>query len=389
MYQSPQLWSNMPPYQLVRRLLLTLLLETLPIAIQSCDKDSDDESNAEIDKDDSADESGDDVCWESDAIDNESDDDHPSELFPDFNNLNMSYDTDFLGHKQDFIDSTQIGPVNMEISSTQDQGSIECDVPIVPVEHIDVVEGHSPSVRLLSVGYEKEKGIGLENEVSMVNENKFLCSISQIRELFSCCMDVDCKMPLIETSERFVGCVLEIRRKCKAGHCGEWQSSKMVRNLYVNNLLTAASLLFSGNNFTKISLFSKCMSLAFFSPPTFHQYQRKYLIPLVNSWWKDMQERMFSVLVNQPVVLAGDGQMDSPGFSAKNCVYTLMHAKLDYVLHVELVDVWHSQLKSAVMEKVGCERALNFVMKKLSIEELVTDSSSQLIKMLGEYITHY
>ena len=106
----------MPPYQLVRRLLLTLLLETLPIAIQSRDKDSDDESNAEIDKDDSADESGDDVCWESDAIDNESDDDHPSELFPDFNNLNMSYDTDFLGHKQDFIDSTQIGPVNMEIS---------------------------------------------------------------------------------------------------------------------------------------------------------------------------------------------------------------------------------------------------------------------------------
>ena len=102
-----------------------------------------------------------------------------------------------------------------------------------------------------------------------------------------------------------------------------------------------------------------------------------------------MQERMFSVLVNQPVVLAGDGQMDSPGFSAKNCVYTLMHAELDYVLHVELVDVWHSQLKSAVMEKVGCERALNFVMKKLSIEELVTDSSSQLIKMLGEYITHY
>ena len=73
---------------------------------------------------------------------------------------------------------------------------------------------------------------------------------------------------------------------------------------------------------------------------------------------------MFSVLVNQPVVLAGDGQMDSPGFSAKNCVYTLMHAELDYVLHVELVDVRHSQLKSAVMEKVGCERALDFVMKK-------------------------
>jgi hypothetical protein len=32
-----------------------------------------------------------------------------------------------------------------------------------------------------------------------------------------------------------------------------------------------------------------------------------------------------------------------------------MHEELDYVLHVEVVDVRHAQLKSVVMEKVGCE----------------------------------
>ena len=98
-----------------------------------------------------------------------------------------------------------------------------------------------------------------------------------------------------------------------------------------------------------------------------------------------MQERMFSAIATKPVVVAGDGQMDSPGFSAKNCTYILMHADLDYVLHVDLIDVCHSQLKSSVMEKVGCERALDSLMKKLVVEELVTDASSQLIKMLGEY----
>ena len=66
-----------------------------------------------------------------------------------------------------------------------------------------------------------------------------------------------------------------------------------------------------------------------------------------------------------------------------------MHADLDYILHVEMVDVRHSQLKSAIMEKVGCERALDLLMKKLSVEELVTDASSQLIKMLGEYTSFY
>jgi hypothetical protein len=75
--------------------------------------------------------------------------------------------------------------------------------------------------------------------------------------------------------------------------------------------------------------------------------------------------------------------MDSPGFSAKKCVYTLMHEELDYVLHVEVVDVRHAQLKSVVMEKVGCEWAMDFLMQKLSVQELVTDASSQLIKMLG------
>jgi hypothetical protein len=95
-----------------------------------------------------------------------------------------------------------------------------------------------------------------------------------------------------------------------------------------------------------------------------------------------MQEQMFSTLGDQSVVVTGDGQMDSPGFCAKNCVYTLMHEELNYV-HIKLVDIWHSQLKSAVMERVGCERALDFLMQKLKVDELVTDASSQLIKFVG------
>ena len=89
-----------------------------------------------------------------------------------------------------------------------------------------------------------------------------------------------------------------------------------------------------------------------------------------------MQEQMFSTLGDQSVVVAGDGQMDSPGFFAKNCGYTLMHEELNYVLHIELVDVRRSQLKSAVMERAGCERALEFLMQKLKVDELVTDASS-------------
>ena len=124
---------------------------------------------------------------------------------------------------------------------------------------------------------------------------------------------------------------------------------------------------------------------SFLQSSSFLPEPEKIFSSLSSSVWNDMQVRMFSAIATKPVVVARDGQIDSPGFSAKNCTYTLMHAHLDYVLHVELVDVRNSQLQSSVMEKVGCGRALDFVMKKLVIEELVTDASSQLIKMLGKY----
>lgn len=96
----------------------------------------------------------------------------------------------------------------------------------------------------------------------------------------------------------------------------------MVKKLYVNNLLTAAALLFTGNNYTKLALFSKCLSLAFFGSSSFHQYQNLYLAPQIHLWWADMQDKIFSSLGTQPVVVAGDGQMDSPGFCEKLCLHT-------------------------------------------------------------------
>ena len=269
----------------------------------------------------------------------------------------------------------------MDISSSiNDLVPIECNIPVLQPE---LVEGDTPSMRLLSSGYENRNATNLKEELLLVNETKFICSMSCIKDLLCFCMDVDCRMPLVEVKDTFVGCALEIRWKCLAGHRGEWQSSKMVNKVYVNNIQAAASLLFTGNNFTKISLFTKTLSLVFFSSSTFHKYQRKSLAPVIHNWWKDMQEDMFQVLGQQPVVVAGDGQMDSPGFSAKNCVYTLMHEDLHYILHLELVDVRHAKLKSTVMERIGCERALDFLMKKLNVVELVTDASSQLIKLLG------
>ena len=47
---------------------------------------------------------------------------------------------------------------------------------------------------------------------------------------------------------------------------------------------------------------------------------------------------MISQLSQQSVVLASDGQCDSPGKSGKYCSYTLMDIDTQMVVHTETVD---------------------------------------------------
>ena len=163
-----------------------------------------------------------------------------------FDHLEISSAKEFLNHDQDTIETTQIGPVDMEISSSDSTGTIECNVPVIMPENADLVEGSNPLIRLLPAGYENERAEGVQDQLSLVNETKCMCSIKRIWELFSFCKDIDCRMPLVEVKATFVGSVLEISWKCLAGHVGEWQSSKRVGSLYVNNIQTAAALLGRG-----------------------------------------------------------------------------------------------------------------------------------------------
>lgn len=89
--------------------------------------------------------------------------------------------------------------------------------------------------------------------------------------------------------ERFIGCCLKIVWRCSNGHVGDWHSSEQLKNVYVDNIMVAASLLLSGNNFSKLSLFAKSLELAFLGSSTYHKYQKVYLAPQVQFWWHNMQ----------------------------------------------------------------------------------------------------
>ena len=96
-----------------------------------------------------------------------------------------------------------------------------------------------------------------------------------------------------------------------------------------------------------------------------------------------MRSQLVEEFVGKKVVVAGDGQCDSPGFSAKNLCYFLMEDTTRYILEVQVRDKRHVGLSSTNMEKEGLKMSLDRLSSVLDIVELTTDASASIKKMMG------
>lgn len=219
-------------------------------------------------------------------------------------------------------------------------------------------------------------------EVEMVKE-KNLCFLELFLNLFvGCCRTPGCgKVP--EVKHYFVGTTVVVTAKCQAGHIFKFASSREVNGLYVNNLQSAAATLLSGNNCGKVSRLAEFLGLSFLSESIFYRMQRLYLFPAVEEWWSWTQGELLKEFSNEKDVVGGDGQCDSPGFTAKNLCYFLMELTLGYILEIEVRDKRHVGLASTNMEKVALKNALTRLKRVLDVVEVATDASSSIKKLIG------
>ena len=168
-----------------------------------------------------------------------------------------------------------------------------------------------------------------------------------------------------------------------------WSSSAVLaekrgQKLYVSSVLLALSVLVSGNNFEKVSLRAKGMNLKYVSSSFFSRMQSLYALPSITDLWSRMKEVVWKVFQNDVLVICGDGRMDSPGFSAKYCVYTMMEHYLNIIINLEVVDKREAGGTSTLMEKMGCKRLLERLMTNLKLGEFVSDASRVIMKMVRE-----
>lgn len=86
------------------------------------------------------------------------------------------------------------------------------------------------------------------------------------------------------------------------------------------------------------------------------------------------------------MIVAGDGRMDSPGFSAQYCFYTAMDNSSKKILTVRTVDKRETQLKSTTMEKEGFQRVMKELKdKQVKVTEVVTDAHISIGALMSKY----
>lgn len=112
-------------------------------------------------------------------------------------------------------------------------------------------------------------------------------TLDKLLELFGgCCESALCVRQKV-VIHKVEGGVVVISWNCGAGHGGVWESSDVLvkkekgQKVYVNTVMLAASILLSGNNFSKTSLLSRCLNLGFISSSTYDRIQRLYAIPAI------------------------------------------------------------------------------------------------------------
>lgn len=282
----------------------------------------------------------------------------------------------------------------MEISESQSQSVSDANSsPSLPVFGPMTFDEHKEDMkRRVTSGIDEllVANDSMQKFLEFVKADRVIVEVEKIVELFEGqCSEVGCKGMRKVVERKLEGGVLLITHKCNNGHSGIWSSSSVLgekrgQKMYVSSVLLASSVLVSGNNFEKVSLLAKSMNLHFVSSTTFSRFQTLYAVPGIRDLWDKMKEVVWKVFEKDVLVLCGDGRMDSPGFSAKYCVYTMMEHYLNVIVDLEVIDKRETGGNSTLMEKMGCKRLLERMMHSLNLEELVTDASKVIMKMVRE-----
>jgi hypothetical protein len=182
------------------------------------------------------------------------------------------------------------------------------------------------------------------------------------------------------------GAGLRLHAQCTVGHRTTFNSCEFINNgrsTIIDVKLSVLQLL-TGLSMSPILEFFRQLGLATCSRTTMYNIQSVFVNPTVFSFWTRMQEAVLDRFrcAGRPISITGDGQYDSPGFSAAYCFYSIVEAKTKKIIDFFVAEKSMAEY-SAKLEPLAAKVLLARLHKKrVNIRVCTTDRSSQLKKLL-------
>ena len=205
------------------------------------------------------------------------------------------------------------------------------------------------------------------------NFENFFISWDCISQFFQKC-SVCCEK-ITNLTKSVYGTALVVKTECeKCGRKESWTSQRVSHKRPHGNILMTSALVLSGILHSSFKTFCELLDTPSLSHTTYNKIIKTVTGPVIKQLWVD--ERMRNVQAmkksRKPIWLAGDGQYDSPGFSAKYMTYSVMDLHSQKVVDFEVVQ---KGMIKGELEKPGCDRMLEKLVKteKCDIKLFLTD----------------
>ena len=161
---------------------------------------------------------------------------------------------------------------------------------------------------------------------------------------------------------------------CEKGHSNKWYSQPIINGMALGNLRLACGVVLSGLTFQIVSETLGFSEIQGISSSTFYMIQRKVLQPVVNEFFLQNNRAVIEAAKLQGgVEVCGDGQCDSPGYSAKYGIYSILNKLTGEILAFRVVHVSEAG-NSNNMEKYGLIETLKYLRSNgVQVSQLTID----------------
>ncbi|KAM4017528.1 uncharacterized protein ACNLHF_007164 isoform 1-T3 [Anomaloglossus baeobatrachus] len=221
-----------------------------------------------------------------------------------------------------------------------------------------------------------------------VEEEKYLVFESCLKKLIMmipCMSESKCTSPLTHYRKETIGSYLSVEVRCRSGHTRLlWESQPRHGYQPLGNVLLSAAVLLSGSSFLKSQHMFKLLNVKSIDKTNYYKNQSMFLFPAINHHWKEEQKTVIRSIRERALCLAGDQQLDNPGFSPKYSVYSLMDVASKKICSFSVEPVT-PEVTSETPEKIGFQKTMGDLQTmNADVKMIVTDRSVAVQEILKD-----